>query len=508
MEKRKEADKQKVRAERYIVQPADAQIAKKIKEDKDIRVVREIEPAAKSAPILVVEMEPTRAAQLADTPDLVVEADHPLRYGIATLPVIDPGVAPLAEGVTVTVQVECPDRDTLEGAAVHVFGEQSIAQALTGKDGRATLTLSEEDIGGAVGVYAQPRGPHWSSWQSRPLLSTGETHRVVCARVDPETVEHWAPRAMGFDRLPPTFRGHGIKVAVIDSGADVDSLKFEDSEPTGWDDWRRDSVGFGTVALGVIAQLAPEARLHVCRVTPGGRFGDLVAALDRCIAEQVDLVVLGPGSPYTSWLVARKLEEAAYAGIGCIAAAGNSSGPVSFPASLPGVLAVGAIGKVGTFPPDSYHTTQLTGTPTHEGFFAARLSASGPELDLCAPGVGVAVNGRVLDGTPVAAAHVAALAALVMAHHPEFRNGFRVRGPGRVQRLFHLLRGGCRPLPAIEVMRVGAGLPDAVAAVGLVPPGGQQARPSMAGGPPSPFEGRTRDINVLRAAMISAGLAG
>jgi hypothetical protein len=118
----------------------------------------------------------------------------------------------------------------------------------------------------------------------------------------------------------------------------------------------------------------------------------------------------------------------------------------------------------------------------------------------------VAVNGRVLDGTPVAAAHVAALAALVMAHHPEFRNGFRVRGPGRVQRLFHLLRSGCRPLPAIEAIRVGAGLPDAVAAVGLVP-GGQQARPSVAA-PASPFEGRTRDINVLRAAMISAGLAG
>ena len=480
--------RQKTRAERYLVQPADAQIAKKIKEDKDIRVLREIEPPeGKSAPILVVEMEPTRAAQLADAPDLMVEADHPLRYGIATLPVIDPGVAPLAEGVTFTVRVEGPDGEALERAAVHVFGEQSIAQALTGKDGRATLTLSEEDMAGVVGVYAQPRGPHWSSWRSRPLLSAKEPHRIVCAKVDPETVEHWAPRALGFDRLPPTFRGHGIKVAVIDSGNKDD-----------------DTIGFGTAVAGVITELAPEAQLHIYRVTPGGRFGDLVDALDRCLAEQVDLVVLGPGSPYTSWLVGRKLEELAYAGIGCIAAAGNSSGPVSFPACLPGVLAVGAIGKVGTFPPDSYHTTQLTGTLTHEGFFAARLSASGPELDMCAPGVGVAIDGRVLDGTPVAAAYVAALAALVMAHHPEFRNGFRVRGPVRVQRLFHLLRTGCRPLPAIDPMRVGAGLPDAVAAVGLIP-GGQQARPAVPAA--SPFEGRTRDISVLRAAMVSAGLA-
>jgi len=496
-------DRQKVRAERYLVQPADPQIAKKVKEDKDIRVVREITPeGGKTAPILVVEMEPTRAAQLADAPDLMVEADHPLRYGIATLPVTDPGVAPLAEGVTFSVRVEGPDGEALDRAAVHVFGEQSVAQALTGKDGRATLTLSEEDMAGAVGVYAQPRGPHWSSWRSRPLLSAKEPHRIVCAKVDPEIVEHWAPRAMGFDRLPPTFRGHGVKVAVIDSGA---AAIPDVIEATGFgENWKKDTIGFGTAMAGVIAELAPEAQLYICRVTPGGRFGDLVDAIDRCIAEQVDLVVLGPGSPYISWLVARKLEEAAYAGIACVAAAGNSSGPVSFPACLPGVLAVGAIGKVGTFPPDSYHTTQLTGTPTPQGFFAARLSASGPELDMCAPGIGVAVDGAVLDGTPVAAAHVGALAALVMAHHAEFRNGFRVRGPARVQRLFQLLRMGCRPLHTIDPTRVGAGLPDAVEAIGLVP-GGPQARPPMSA--VYPFEGRTRDISVLRAAMISAGLA-
>ncbi|HEX6682569.1 MAG TPA: S8 family serine peptidase [Candidatus Limnocylindrales bacterium] len=499
--------RQKAHSERYLVQPANPKIAEKVKQEKDIRVVREIVPAAgKSEPILVVEMEPTRAAQLAEAPELLVEADHPLGYGIATLPVLDPGVAPLAEGVPFTVQVEDAQGGTLDGAAVHVFGAHSIAQALTDKEGRATLTLSEQDIEGAAGVYVQPRGPFWSSWQSRPLLSTGEPHRIACAPVDPDTVEHWAQRAMGFDRLPPTFRGHGIKVAVIDSGADLGAVQLEENEPAGWDEWQGDTVGFGTVAIGLIARLAPEAHLHVAKVSPGGRFGDLVAAIDHCLAEQVDLIVLGPGSPYTSWLVARKLEEAAYAGIACIAAAGNSSGPVSFPASLPGVLAVGAIGKVGTFPPGSYHTTQLTGTPTQEGFFAARLSASGPELDLCAPGVGVSVNGGVLDGTQVAAAHVGALAVLVMAHHPEFRNGFRVRGSGRVQRLQHVLRTACRPLPTIDPARVGAGLPDAVAAVGLVPGiHGQQSRPAIS--PLSPFEGRTRDISVLRAAMVSAGLA-
>jgi hypothetical protein len=86
-----------------------------------------------------------------------------------------------------------------------------------------------------------------------------------------------------------------------------------------------------------------------------------------------------------AWRIAGRLCEARQSGIACIAAAGSNAGPVGFPALLPTVLAVAAIGKLGTFPPDSDHVTQFTGAATPEGYFPARSSADGPEIDLCAP---------------------------------------------------------------------------------------------------------------------------
>src|SRR5207248_5062697 len=120
------------------------------------------------------------------------------------------------------------------------------------------------------------------------------------------------------DRLPPTFRGHGVKIAIVDSGVaavpeDVAERVHGGRDVVGQDDksWQEDAVGFGTLAAGLIAAtpdrshvvgLAPEAELHACKVFPGGRFGDLVEALDYCLAQDVDIISLGVGSPYPSLL--------------------------------------------------------------------------------------------------------------------------------------------------------------------------------------------------------------
>jgi subtilisin len=519
----------RVRAERYLVapvpghqppstvEPTEAQRAiDALADDPEIRVVRVIQPATRgggqSTPVAVVEMAPERAALLAASPQFYVEADHPLRYGTAALPHTDPGVTPFLDGMELTVQVDNSDGEPLAGAAVHVLAEQHPARAVTGADGRATVTVAAHEVDSIAGIYVRPEHDHWSAWLARPRLTTAEPNRVVCTRIDPAITEDWSRRAMGFDRLPPTFRGHGIKIAIVDSGVATAHDDLADRVLGGRDvvaqdekSWQEDLVGFGTLAAGLIAAsqdrssvagLAPETELHVCKIFPGGRFGDLVEALDYCIAQGVDIIDLGVGSPYPSLLVAQKIEEARRAGIACIAAAGSNAGPVAFPASLPTVLAVAAIGRLGTFPPDSYHATQLSGTPTPEGYFAARFSAYGPEIDVCAPGVGVVStlppnNLGALDGTAVAAPHVAALAALVLAHHPDFRNGYRIRGAARVERLFEILRTSCRPLPFNDRLRVGAGLPDAVVAVGLAPVQAYPAHPVL---------------GTLWAAMTHAGL--
>ncbi|HKT03298.1 MAG TPA: S8 family serine peptidase, partial [Rugosimonospora sp.] len=308
--------------------------------------------------------------------------------------------------------------------------------------------------------------------------------------------------------LPPTFRGHGVRIAIIDSGAAAGHPDLSGRVTAGWDlaggdGWRVDTVGHGSHAAGIIGGsdngtgiigVVPEAELHSCRIFPDGRLGDLIEALDYCLAAGVDVVNLSLGSAQPSALVARKIEQLRQAGVACVAAAGDTGGPVAFPASLPTVLAVAAIGRTGEYPPESYHATQVSGTPTAAGYFSARFTGHGPEVDVCAPGVAVIssvppAGYAAWDGTACAAPYVTGLAALLLAHHPDFRERYASRDAARVDRLFALIRSTCQPLalgdpgehsrsrgwaqastPNVDRGRTGAGLPDAEAALGLKPP--------------------------------------
>jgi len=494
------------RTERYLIAPAPRQHASpyqepigdamidRLREDRDVKIIRTIRPVERpgplAPPIVVADLTPAHAAHLATVAELMVEIDQPLRYGTAAIATADPGLVPQDELVEVAIQVESSDGSPVQGAAVHVIAEHPSPSALTDDTGRARTTLSRHAVETVAGVYVQPQNDHWSVWHERPRLSVSEPYRIVCSRITPSTVDNWSRRAMGFDRVPPTYRGHGAKIAIVDSGVAMSHTDVADRIAGGYDiiagddkGWREDTIGYGTLAAGLIAAadtgnrvtgLAPEAQVCAYKVFPGGHASDLFEALDRCIADQVDVVTLGVGTHHPSWLVAMKISEARQAGIACIAAAGSNAGPIGFPATLPTVLAVAAIGKLGTFPTDSYHTTQVTGAPSPEGYFAARFSAFGPEIDLCAPGVAVVStmppdNVGSLDGTVVAAPQVAALAGLVLAHHPDFRTAFQMRSPARVDRLFDILRASCQPLMFVDPLRVGLGLPDAAAAVGLFP---------------------------------------
>jgi subtilase family protein len=481
---------------RSPVEPVGEDVVDRLREDKDVRIIRTIRPTQRPGllpPVIAVaELPPAHATRLAAVPELVVENDQTLRYGTARIALADPGVTPYDEPVELAVQVENSDGTPLHHAAVHLIADYPSPPALTDEGGRATTTVARQEVDAIAGVYVQPRHDHWSAWLQSPRLSITEPNRIVCDRISSSAMEGWSRQAMGFDRVPPTYRGHGVRIAIIDSGVAATHSDLAGRIASGRDvvadddkGWQDDRVGYGTLAAGLIAAadsanqitgLAPEAELHIYKVFPGGHASDLLEAIDHCIAAHVDIIVLGIETRHPSWLVAQKIEEARQSGTACIAAAGSNAGPVGFPAVLPTVLAVAAIGKLGTFPPDSYHATQFTGAATPEGYFPARFSADGPEIDLCAPGVGVVStlppdNVGTLDGTAVAAPHIAALAALVLAHHPDFRGIFQSRSSARVDRLFDILRASCQPLLFVDPMRVGRGLPDAATAVGLFPTG-------------------------------------
>jgi len=134
-------------------------------------------------------------------------------------------------------------------------------------------------------------------------------------------------------------------------------------------------------------------------------------------------------------------------------------------------MAVGAIGQTGSYPEDSPQAFQAAAAvAVAGGLFVPLFSCRGPELDLCAPGVAVIAcqspdGYAICDGTSLAAAHVTALAVLILAHHSDFKGGFARRDFQRVERLFQILKDTAQPIG--HPWQTGAGLPDATRALGV-----------------------------------------
>jgi subtilisin family serine protease len=291
----------------------------------------------------------------------------------------------------------------------------------------------------------------------------------------------WGQRLMGLHASAGRLSGGGVRIGIIDSGCDTSHpllhhvSEGKDFTSGGTDgSWGQDLVSHGTHCAGIlnaadtqqgIVGCAPGAELHVLKVMPEGRVSDLLAALDECIERELDLVNISVATDEFSELLSQKLREARQKGIACIVAAGNTGGPLAFPAMLPGVMAVSAVGKLREFPPDSSHALsvvpQLIGS---DEVFPANFSGTGPQVAVSAPGVAIVstVPGgyAAADGTSAAAAHVTGLAALVLAHHPLLQEGsFRERSEQRVHALFELIRASAVPR-FLDPLRGGAGVPD------------------------------------------------
>jgi subtilisin len=208
----------------------------------------------------------------------------------------------------------------------------------------------------------------------------------------------------------------------------------------------------------------PEAEIHILKLFPGGAFNNLVAAIQYCIDNQIDVVNCSLGSDQRSEIVQQELVRAREAGVAVVVAAGNSSGPVQFPALVPGVLCVSAIGQEGQFPDDTYHAqTEQPGSVVVNGLFPAKFSCHGPEVKVCAPGVAIisTVPGggyASWDGTSMAAPAITGSAGLIVAHHPDFDGKPLPRNAARVDRIFQLLISMAQPI-GLNPLFGGAGLP-------------------------------------------------
>jgi subtilisin family serine protease len=474
--------------------------------------------------ILVARMTDAKAQalQMQGQGRLLVERDQHLQLFEPVLrqPNLVAALAPRpAPAMPITVVVADQNGAPVPEAEVSLFGSLLPATGITSQDGRATLTLYGENPHTIRGLYVKPKSDFWSFYLRDPDLLESEPNKITLRPLSEwrgltgfpgQSAMGWGQRAMRMDKLPPQFRGRGVRIAVIDSGAATGHANLRQvgpgldlidktSAPGSWD---QDVLGHGSHCSGVIGGadpsfgilgFAPEAEIHVCKLFPGGQVSQLIEALEYCIEHQIDVVNLSLGGTEPSEALEQQILRAKRFGVACIAAAGNSGDAVQYPASSPHVLAVAAIGKTGEFPPDSYHTETMNGDADAEGYFTTKFSCYGPRVDVCAPGVAIVSsvppnNFAAWDGTSVAAPHVTGLAALVLAHHPAFQGPGRAPNADRVERLFQLIRFSARRVTLGEQSRIGYGLPDALVALGWSMMAGdrrarQQAMATMAGMP-------------------------
>jgi hypothetical protein len=399
------------------------------------------------------------------------------------------------------VQVLNKDGAPVPECEVSLFGSMLPATATTDGSGLAMLTLYGESAATIRGLYVKPKADYWSFYHRDPDISPDEPNVVTLRALSEwptltgfprQRTFGWGQRAMRLDQLPGNYRGQGIRIAVIDSGvattheclsrvrAGFDVINKKTNPNT----WNEDVLGHGSHCAGMIGAselafgirgFAPEAEIHACKLFPGGQVSQLIDALEYCIEKQIDVVNLSLGGAQVSEALEQQIQRAKRAGIACIVAAGNSGGPVQYPASSPHVLAVAAVGKIDEFPPDSYHAQTISPNVDANGFYSASFSCFGPQVDVSGPGVAIAStippnNYAAWDGTSMAAPHITGLAALVLAHHPEFQGPFKARTAERVERLFLQLKMSARRVSTADPSRVGMGLPDALIAVGLQAP--------------------------------------
>ncbi|MCH8563804.1 S8 family serine peptidase [Nesterenkonia sp. YGD6] len=289
--------------------------------------------------------------------------------------------------------------------------------------------------------------------------------RTTTAAVVDTAALTWGLQAIEIDRAQAAgLTGAGVRIAVLDTGFDVDHPDFAGRVVTAESfiagEGPEDVHGHGTHCVGTACGpwaapsgrgfgVAPGVEIFSAKVLGAdgsGSDASILAGIDWALANNCQIISMSLGAdvrevhpPYVT-AGRRALER----GSVLVAAAGNNAGRsagnpgfVGAPANSPYVMAVAALD-----------------TGLHVADFSARsLPHDGGEVDIAAPGVDVysswprPEHHRSISGTSMAAPHVSGIAALLSA-------STGLRG----QALWDELIRTARPLAGAEREDVGAGL--------------------------------------------------
>ncbi len=242
---------------------------------------------------------------------------------------------------------------------------------------------------------------------------------------DPFYDRQWALAKIDAEAAWKVSTGSNVIIAVIDSGVDLDHPELEERVLEGYDFVNEDTeadddYGHGTLVAGVaaaaahnergIAGLAWNAQILPVKVLDNqgqGVSSNLTCALYWAADEGADVINISIISFGPSFGMQSAINYAANEGALVFSASGNlyeQGNPVTYPAALDNVVAVGATDR------DDAH---------------AWFSSAGTFVDIAAPGVSIYSpfpptheEYRSVNGTSLATPHVVGLAALILSAAP------------------------------------------------------------------------------------------
>jgi subtilisin len=437
-----------------------------------IRIVDSI-PDAGDQLAVMTEQEVERFK--ANLPGLVIEPNirykksrHPL---LESFQVINLPATASTKKITISVADEVTGLP-VQDATVYLqidAGALIGFEGTTDSQGNCTLVVRKANLKYAA-LSILPKHSYWS--RVFRDLEIAHTYQALLRSL-PFTKAagyEWGHQFSGMkDGLP--VNGSGVKIGIIDTGICRDHPGIRPAGgyncvyPEDTSLWYRDLDGHGTHCAGVVAATisksgrgvkgyVPQAEILAYRVFADGADGaltfDIVKAIQRAVEDGCDIISMSLGSPTIQTAIRVKTEMAFDRGVLCIAATGNESDVVNYPAAFPSVMGVGAFGKFGSYPDDSLHKATESNIRSLDGnYYVANFSNFGNGIDFCAPGVAIisTVPGGdycAWDGTSMACPQVTGLAALALASQQEILNA--PRDAERVERLIKTLKEATKKL--------------------------------------------------------------